>query len=358
MKLLEYRPFRFIRTHISAIAFGSGFILDTLTLKRIDLVYENIVFISYLLTAAFGIILLHAVETGRFAPAFLSKHRAWLPVIVQLPLGGLFSGFVIFYTKSASFVTSWPFLLLLVGLFIGNEFFRKRYSRLVFQMSVFYFVLLTYLTLLVPTVLGTIGTSTFVFAGLLSLLLIGLFIHLVMYLFPMLYVHSMVRVWVAVLGICAAFNALYFTNIIPPVPLALMDIGIYHSIVRTETGYRVMYEEHETYFPWRSTARTFHRGPGEAAYCFSSVFAPTRLRTSIYHVWERKVNDAWIRESRIPFRIQGGRDQGYRGYTLKANLTDGLWRCAVVTERGQVLGRERFVVVSVPLVPPLVEGVR
>lgn len=358
MKFFELRGIRFIRHHISTIAFAWGFLWDTLTLTSIERVYDNLVFITYLLMAAMGIVLLHAVETGRSNSPFLKKYRGWLPLFVQFPLGGLFSGFVIFYTKSASFLTSWPFLLLLLGLFIGNEFFRKRYERLVFQVSMLYFVFLTYLVLLVPTILGTIGVSTFVFAGFLSLFVIGLFVQLVMRMFPVLYQKSMVRLWIAIGAIYVGFNVLYFTNIIPPVPLALMDIGVYHSVVRTDQGYAVIFEEPVYYQPWRSTARTFHRVGGEAAYCFTSVFAPTRLRTQIFHVWERKGDGGWIQESRIPYGIQGGRTEGYRGYTIKTNITDGTWRCSVETGTGQVLGQESFVVTTVESPPPRTDAMR
>lgn len=355
MSFLEHKYVRFVRNHISLIAFMSGFVWDTLTLTRIDLLYENFVFISYLTIAATAILLLHAVETGRFSSPILKKYKAWLPLFVQFPLGGLFSGFVIFYSKSASLLTSWPFLLLLVGLFIGNEFFRRRYERLVFQVSVFYFTLFTYLVLTVPIVLGTIGISTFVLAGLLSLFLIGLYLQLLMRLFPEMYRRSMARLWFAVGCIYLAFNALYFLNIIPPVPLALTEVGIYHSVVRTDTGYAVTYEAPNWYNIFYDTSTTFTTTGTDAAYCFSSIFAPTRLRTSIFHTWDRYVNGRWVEESRIPYTIQGGRERGYRGYTLKQNIIPGSWRCSIETDAGQVLGVMLFDVVMSDT-PALVEG--
>lgn len=351
--------YRFVRRHVSSIAFITGFVIDSLTLTRIDLVYENFVFISYLTIAFVGILLVHAVETRRWTPKFLVHSKEWLPALVQFPLGGLFSGFVIFYTKSASLVTSWPFVALLFTLLIGNEFLRKRYERLVFQMGTFYFALLSYLVLITPVVLGTINTQTFMFAGVSSLFVMAVLTRIPKFLFTDLYTRSARAIWFVIIGITVGFNILYFTNTIPPVPLALKEIGIYHSVTRTDRGYELRYEAPPRYVFWRDTADTYHRLANEAAYCFSSVFAPTDMRTQVYHSWQKQtVSGAWERVSRIPYAIEGGRDGGYRGYSIKTNLPDGEWRCVVETEKGLVVGEVYFSVVSTDDPVPLVEKVK
>ncbi len=335
------------RKHISAIAFAVGFVWDIFTLGRIDFLYGNVVFILYLLIAFLGILLIHSADTRRFAPKFVLRARPWLPVLVQFPLGGLFSGFVIFYTKSASLVSSWPFLLILVALFIGNEFFKKRYERLVFQITLFYFALFSYLVLIVPVVLGTMGTATFVFSGILSILIIWILLQIIKKLFSKLYAQGGNLIWVIIGAIYLGFNVLYFTNTIPPVPLSLKEIGIYHSVVRNDSGYTVTYEKPEWYNGWKDTSNIFHRLNGEAVYCFSSVFAPTHLSTEISHSWQKKTrNGKWAREELIPFTVEGGRDGGYRGYTFKQNLSEGTWRCVVETKNKQVIGQMQFNIIN------------
>jgi len=86
------------------------------------------------------------------------------------------------------------------------------------------------------------------------------------------------------------------------------------------------------------------------------VFAPTRLSTDIYHSWEHydEAKGDWVEHLRSSYGISGGRDDGYRGYTLVQNYADGKWRCSVETERGQVLGREEFTVDSQNLPSELV----
>jgi hypothetical protein len=229
----------------------------------------------------------------------------------------------------------------------------------VFQVSVLYFCLVSYLVLVTPMVLGTIGTSTFVFSTVLSLFAVALLLQAVMRLFPELYRRSMRGLVFALGGIFIGFHILYFTNTIPPVPLALTEIGIYHSVARVDGSYRVSYEEPAPHLFWRDTDYTYHRTVNEAAYCFSSVFTPTSLRTKVYHSWQRKTSDGvWKREGRVGFVLSGGRDRGYRGYTTKFNLQAGEWKCVVETENEQVVGETRFRIVDVEDKPALLEAVR
>jgi hypothetical protein len=359
MRIRSHGLYLWVRRHIASVAFVSGFVWDVLTLKHIDLVYENVVFVSYLIIVFLGILLIHSVETKLWAPPWLQKGKAWLPAIVQFPLGGLFSGFVIFYSKSASIFFSWPFLVLLLTLLLGNEFLRRRYERLTFQISFFFFSLLSYLVLVTPVVLGRIDTNTFILSTVLALFIVSVLLQVVMWLFPDVYKRSMRAIWFAIIGIFVGFHVLYFTNTIPPVPLALSEIGVYHSVTRVADGYRLRYEEPLWYMPWRTTGHIYHKTTNEAAYCFASVYAPTVIQTRIYHSWQRKsANGAWVRETRIPYTIEGGRERGYRGYTIKTYLPEGSWRCVVETEKGLVIGHVRFEVVAVNEPVPQVEATR
>jgi hypothetical protein len=345
--------FLFIRDHIATIGFALGFVWDSATLTRIDLVYENVVFVFHLSLSLLAIFLVHAVATGKITWRPLVAARRWLPFFVQFPIGGLFSGFTIFYTKSASFATSWPFLLLLVAILVGNEFLHKRYERLIFQLTMWYAALFTYLVLIVPTVLGRVGAWTFVLAGVLSLVLVVIAIRLIIRLFPLVYERAGVRLWLAVGSVYVVLHVLYFAHIMPPVPLAIKDMGVYHSVVRTEEGYVAMGEPAAWWQFWRETDLVFHLFAGGSAYCYSAVFAPTRLQTDIQHVWQKKVDGAWVDRGTIPFSVTGGRDGGYRGYTINTNIDAGVWRCSVETARGQEIGRQVFTVLSVAESPAL-----
>jgi len=102
-----------------------------------------------------------------------------------------------------------------------------------------------------------------------------------------------------------------------------------------------------------------HIKKGEPVYVYSAVFAPTDLNTKIFHSWEYydKVLDRWVKTDKIGFAIFGGRDGGYRGYSLKTSLVEGRWRVRVATERDQTLGRIEFDVLFVGIPTELKEKI-
>ena len=81
---------------------------------------------------------------------------------------------------------------------------------------------------------------------------------------------------------------------------------------------------------------------------------PTSLSAPIFHTWERYDSQAgkWLTMSRISFPINGGRDEGYRGFTV-SKVSPGKWRCDVETSSGALIGRISFNVVESPSTPIL-----
>ena len=139
-------------------------------------------------------------------------------------------------------------------------------------------------------------------------------------------------------------NAMYVLNILPPLPLSLKEAGVYHAITRTANGY-VVAEEEQPWYVFLQPQGTIHLPAGSPVYFYSAVFAPTRLtETRITHHWQYfdTQGDKWMSRSRIEFPIAGGTDGGYRGYSLKTNVTPGLWRVRVETARGKYSARNVF----------------
>ena len=64
----------------------------------------------------------------------------------------------------------------------------------------------------------------------------------------------------------------------------------------------------------------------------------------VVHRWAHRTSpdDPWETTDRIAYPLEGGREGGYRGFTLKRNVAPGQWRVSVETEQGAVLGRIRF----------------
>lgn len=361
---LEYLFHRYERWAFSG-SMLFGFIVDSLTLTRIDLVFDNLVLFFYLTVAVVGIAITNLYDTGvwrgtsdgvRLLHRIPSYARTLSPFLMQYAFGGLLSGFFVFYIRGASLATSWPFLILLFGLLVGNEFFRTRYQRFTFQISVLFFVLYSYMIFFVPVVVGAMGAWVFLLSGVVSLVAIGLLLYGFSYIMPTTTQQLSTSVAVSVGTIFLAVHILYFLNIIPPLPLSLKDAGVYHSVTHTPEGvYQGVGEER----PWYSLFipyTTIHIAHGGTLYFFSSVFAPTRLsETRIRHHWEYfdDAKGVWVSRSRVEFAIYGGRDGGYRGYSLKNNVESGAWRVRVETTRGQVLGQRRFNVEASMVSPPL-----
>jgi len=330
-----------------------GFIVDSFTLTRVDRVFDNILLSFYILLAATTIFFTHSKEKF-YCYEFYIKYNKWLPYLMQYAFGGLFSGLVIFYTKSATIITSLPFLIILITLLVGNEFFNKKWPKITFQIMMFYVALLSYCILVVPIILNTINLWTFVLGTILSLVLIYIYLIILNKYIPKLFKTQKQSIKKIILSIFVLFNIMYFTNIIPPIPLSLKDGGIYHSVVRSTTGEYIVKDEVRPIYSFiRSFNPKFHKAPGETIYAFSSVFAPAKFNKTIYHEWSyyNIPTKKWIRTDRVPIQLTGGRDDGFRGYSFKNSIYEGLWRVTIETERGQKIGRLNFEVENSKVTP-------
>ncbi len=347
--------------HVSTIAFICGFISDTLTLRRVDLWVENAVLTGYLLLAAICIIAGNAKKSRLVTQDQNQEPKKWSLslIIMQFSFGGLFSAFFIFYSRSASLILSWPFLLILLLLLVGNELAKSHYSRLTLQISMFFFASFSYAIFLLPIVVHAINDAVFILSGLTSILILALILFLLSWKAPERYLQSRRAIMMSAACIYVSLNILYFMNVIPPIPLALKDIGIYHSIVREENGNYAVQKENVSWYniPPRLYP-VFLRFENEPVYVYSAVFAPIKLEITILHEWSYfdETIEEWRVASVISFPIEGGRDGGYRGYSLKENLKKSVrpeqWRVDVKTDKGKILGRISFTIIDVPT-PPL-----
>jgi hypothetical protein len=285
-----------------------------------------------------------------------SRLTVFLPAALQFCFGSLSSGLLVLYFRSGTFAQSLLFFVILGGLLVGNELLRSRYAQFRFNIAIYYLLLLCYVAMTTPILLHSINTWVFLVSGVLSLVSIGAFLWLLVLFARKEILQHIQPAAAVVLMVFVFFNILYFLNIIPPVPLAMRDIGIYHSLLKRSDGaYVALYEPPAWYTPWRSTSGTYTLTEGRSAFCFSSVFAPTDLSAPIFHTWEYKdpSTGEWRVRSRVSFPITGGRDDGYRGYSIKSALVPGEWRCSVETAQGSLIGRTSFTAVQASSTPEL-----
>jgi hypothetical protein len=293
-------------------------------------------------------------KCGAIPANWIEKLEPHFPWAMQFCFGGLFSSYVVFYFKSASWTRTQVFFLVLVFLLIANEFLQNSLRKPKLLAILYSFCLFSFLAFFLPVVLATVDERIFLLAGLLSLV-ISLFVFFMGLSVPHDgWKHRMAPIAAWIGAIVLAVNILYFANLIPPVPLALKSAGIYHKVVKTPAGYLVEYVPPSLFRFWRKCDSPFYLSPGEKIYCYTAIFAPGKVRVPVGHVWSRKTPDGWVQTDRIGFEISGGRAGGYRGYTAKHGVTPGRWRVEVETIRGQILGKINIEVVASPVPhPPL-----
>jgi len=337
---------RFAKRHWLTIAFLLGFLTDLILLNRVDDTLDNLILFMYAALASISLVLFYVAVAEKAPPRVVAFLSSFMPMLMQYSFGGLLSGMLIFYGRSGDFLVSAPFLALIIVVMIANELVKKRSDRLLYNLVVYFIGIFSYLVLVIPVLIGEMGNLIFVGSGLLALLVVFLLLKVLSRIIPH-FIALEKRMIVFVIGsLYVLFNAFYFFNIIPPIPLSLTELSIYQQVERTSFGgYRIEKEEISWWSHFGVLPTIFHPIPGEGAYCFARVYAPTSLKTDIVQRWEYKdVNGDWQTHYTQAYPITGENKSGYRGFTNVKNIRDGLWRCSVETVRGQVLGRETFMV--------------
>jgi Protein of unknown function (DUF2914) len=334
---------------LSGAGMVGGFAFDNYAFRRIDLPNTQFVFLGYLSLAAIAILILHGLSERESRGRPMPRWHGILPMAAQFALGALWSAFLVFYSRGAVLGASWPFLLVLIAIFIGNELFKHYHSRLVFTAILFFFALFSYVIVTAPILTRSVGTFTFLLSGIVALFLFALFLRLVRRIGPTQWLSA--RWWVALgsVGVYATLNAFYFTGVLPPLPLALAAGGVYHFVAKDGDAYRAL-EEPQPWYTHLGFEPVLHMAPGEPLYVYSAVFAPIRLSADIVNRWQHydSARKSWRTVSKVAFPINGGRDGGYRGYTITHHVAPGDWRVDVDTADGHVIGRVRFAVEMVP----------
>ncbi|MFZ3043921.1 MAG: DUF2914 domain-containing protein [Minisyncoccia bacterium] len=334
--------------HLSAFAMVAGFVADNFLFWRIDLLQTQFVFAG-LITACFvSIPLLQWLESRATRGKQLPRWSFLLPIVTQFSLGGLWSGFVIFYGRSADLGASWPFLLVLFLVFLGSEYFHHYHARLVFTSILFFFALYSYAIFAVPVYTGTIGTMTFLGSGAIAVALFALFTMLLRFLARERFYADVWRIRVGAFAVLVLMNVFYFTNILPPLPLSAKAVGVYHSVTHVPGAYIAQAESQSWQVQYLGFSPTLHLILGGSLSAYSSVFAPTTLSTTIVHRWQwyDPIQKQWTTRSAIAYTIVGGRDGGYRGYSSMPILNSGKWRVSIETLDGRRIAVLPFTVIA------------
>jgi hypothetical protein len=338
------------RKYAGITYFGVGFVWDSFTMTRVDSVIDNVILLFYLVIIGVMIFITLRRQCGKAPAAWIQKTEHRFLWAMQFCFGGLFSSYVIFYFKSVSLSRTQFFFLILMLLWIGNEFLEHRLNARVLLAVLYCFCLFSFLAFFLPVITAKVNAWIFLLAGFISLV-----VSLTLFSFGLRTEHGewrrrMMPIAAWIFSTFLAMNILYFANLIPPVPLALKFGGIYHQVTRTPAGYQVEYVPPPWYRFWRNGDDPFYFSRGESVYFYTAIFAPGGIRVPVRHVWSHKISGEWVQTDRIGFQklLVGGRDGGYRGYTAKTGISPGEWRVEVQTERDQTIGRLDFTVLPSP----------
>jgi hypothetical protein len=257
---------------------------------------------------------------------------------VQFLLGGLFSAYAVFYSRSATLTSTGIFFALLVVLLVGNEFLRDRLASLRLLVSLYALVCIAFFTFFLPVITSYMNSAVFLIGAGLSAAVTFRVVHLIYRSNPDRSKREAIGVTLPAFGLIGLLVGFYFLNWIPPVPLSLKFGGIYHEVKKTGDRFELSFEK-QWYQVWKRSDTTFPAD--EPIYCFTAVFAPVDLNTTVYHHWYFRTNGAkpFTHADKIPIKISGGREGGYRAYTFKQRLNPGDWRVDVETEDGRIVGR-------------------
>lgn len=332
---------------VPIVSFFAGFLFDMLMLSRIDDVKVILQQLVYLLIAA-ALIGVELIGEDReiAAPALLGKVWKYREAFLHFILGTLLNSYAIFYFKSASALTSFFFIALLGGVLILNEFKRFGKSQTQVHVALLSLCLISLLTSLAPTLMGYIGTTPFLCAALASWAAFFGF-HALLKL-KICGNSKLLRTHLAYpfAAIQLLFVILYFINAIPPVPLSVKHMGIYHGVTKAEGGWQLSTTRPAWKF-WQSGDETFLARHGDEIHCYAQIFSPVRFKDQLQIRWLNwDENKGWVSFDTIPMPVLGGREEGYRVVTKKSNFHPGLWRVQVETVDNQEIGRISFEVVS------------
>lgn len=272
----------------------------------------------------------------------VERFNNWTTYAFSFFLGTLLSHTLVYYFRSTDVFQMWPIFLIVIIAIIANEFFLG----IIPDIMLFYVGLTFYIIFNVPILLNKVNTYTF-FLSILSAVII---ISILTTFLQRIYLSKKDFIFLMIFSIFFPFLILnlYYTNYIPAVPLALGDSGFYSSIVKDGNNYQKAEKgliSNKKFWIFGHEEYALSSLNNQTLYFFSSLISPANVSANITHVWEKfdPNTKTWIKQFEIGYPISGGREDGYRGYSEKSNITKGKWRVRVLAE-GRLVGLRTVII--------------
>jgi len=329
---------------VAALFFAGGFLFDSVAVGRVDslhMVIQQAVYLAIVtavLTQMFLVPDDPPLESLAGARRLYYRHRL---AILSFFLGTLLNLYTIFFFKSSSLVVSFSFLLVMIALLALNEFGPFKRLGIAFKFALLSLCGLSFCATVVPVAAGQIGVVVFLASmavGCLPMLALASWIRRRA---PERYPAARNQMLVPFGLMLIVFLGAYLLRIIPPVPLSIPFIGVYHSVERTQDEYRLSHER-PAWRVWHNGDQDFLAQPGDRVFVFFRVFSPTRFADEVRMLWFHRETPGWVPQDTIPIRITGGRAEGFRGYGFKSKYQPGDWKVQIETTDGREIGRIYF----------------
>lgn len=352
---LKQRALEFYAKHETRLEiafFVGGFLVDAIFLSDVDDLLAFIQQVAFLIiiAALIHFEIIYRAEKwkpeGRMVPVW--NYRV---LIMHFCLGTLLNMYSLFYIKSSSFLSSVVFVAGMSALILANELPVVKKAHVGLKFGLYAICLFSFYSILFPMILGFVGFLPFTLSIVMTLGTFFLQFKLLNKALPDFSI--LLRAILAPgFSVIALFVLFFFLGWIPPVPISVAEQGIYHHIEKTTTGYTLSTEQRASWKFWHSGDEDFKAEPGDVIYYYAQVYSPARFSDEIFIQWSfKETNGKWYTADRVPMKILGGRQKGFRGYANKSNYKPGEWRIQLLTSNSQEISRLYFDISMVAVNP-------
>lgn len=336
--------------------FVGGFLFDLMTLDRIDswmTIGQQVFYMVLIMAALMQMFFEESRPPADYSQSFFLKrwYYEYRTAIVHFNFGNLLNLYTIFFFKSSSLLTSFLFMVFIIFLLVANESSRFKSLGLSFKFGLLALCLLSFAAYVVPVFVGSIGLFVFMFSMLVGCIpMVGIGWWIQTYV-PALFERAKQQILLPTGFVLLGFLICYVFKLIPPVPLSIPFIGVYHGVEREAGTFRLAHEKPWWKF-WHNGDQDFLAQRNDKIYVAFRIFSPTHFSDQVLVRWYWKDNvHGWAMQDSIPIRIVGGRLEGFRGYGTKSNYQPGEWKVQVETTDEREIGRIYFNLEIAPEAP-------
>lgn len=332
---------------IAIVFFVGGFLFDLITLDAIDswiTIGQQVIYLVVIMAALMQMFFEESLPPREFEKMFVLKrwYYDYRTAIIHFFFGNLLNLYTIFFFKSSSLLVSFLFMIFLISLLVANESSRFKSLGLPFKFALLSLCLLSFFSYVIPIFVGSIGLFVFLFSmlvGSLPVVAIGWWIQTYR---ESVFERAKKQILLPAGFVLIGFLTLYVLKLVPPVPLSIPFIGVYHNVEKIPEGYKLSHERPWWMF-WHNGDQEFLAQRNDKIFVAFRIFSPTRFSDQVIMRWYWKDNHAgWLLQDSIPIKIMGGRIEGFRGYGVKSNYQPGSWKVQVETTDGREIGRVYF----------------